>query len=437
MYDIFQLPPVRFPKNFQWGSSTASYQIEGDNVDSYLWHDEQQGKFWVNDPRITAPSGKAIDHYRLYREDVDLIADLGHQAYRMSLEWSRIEPREGEWNTEAVAFYIDLLERLNAHGIKPFVTLTHISYPHWLEQQGGLGKGENLHFIERYAEYIVPKIAHLVHGWNVLNEFNGGRNPQDTPNKFALLRAHARGYHVIKRHSNAPVSTAHAFIHWFPRHYHDPLDRFMTDYIDFMTNEFFFHAIRTGELVCPFADAQFDAEVKGSADFWAINTYTRHMVDGRSASLEGPRFRHKHIKMIPMDNFYLEEMYPEGMIANLERLKDKPVYITENGCAADDDRFRIVYIALHLSALQEAIERGVDVRGYFYWSTFDNYEWYSFVPRFGLVHVDLETYQRTPKPSAYFFRDIIQNSGFDQRILRAYLRELPTIGPDSPIAKGA
>ena len=101
-------------------------------------------------------------------------------------------------------------------------------------------------------------------------------------------------------------------------------------------------------------------------------------------------------------------MYPEGLIANLERLGDYPVYITENGCCCDDDRFRLVYLALHLSALQEAIERGVDVRGYFYWSLMDNYEWsYGYAKRFGVVHVDYETQVRTPKSSALWYRDLI------------------------------
>jgi len=149
-------------------------------------------------------------------------------------------------------------------------------------------------------------------------------------------------------------------------------------------------------------------------------------VDARRAGLEGPRFRHKELKMIPM-NFYLEEMYPEGLVANLERLKDLPVYITENGCAATDDRFRIVYLALTLSALKEAIERGVDVRGYFHWSLMDNFEWGSFLPRFGLVEVDFNTFKRTPKPSASFYRDIIRENGFGGETVRRYLKELPTL----------
>lgn len=121
-------------------------------------------------------------------------------------------------------------------------------------------------------------------------------------------------------------------------------------------------------------------------------------------------------------------MYPEGMTSMLERFNDRPVYITENGCCCDDDRFRVVYLALYLSAVHDAIERGVDVRGYLYWSLMDNYEWSSFIPRFGLVHVDFETFKRTPKPSALFFKDIIARNGFSQDILRNYLSEMPSLG---------
>ena len=432
MYDIFSLPAITFPAGFLWGSSTAGHQIEGDNIHSQVWFDEQQEDFFKNDPerKVRAVSGKACDHYRLYREDVDMLAELGHQAYRMSIEWSRIEPAEGEWNTEAVEHYLDLLRRLNQVGIQTFVTLHHFTHPLWFEQMGGFRKRENLCYVERYLEYLLPKVSGYVSGWNVINEFNlwGGDYPNHDAGmyKFNMLRFHALGYHLIKRYSTAPVSSAHAFIHWFPRRYHDTLDRTMTGFVDYVTNEFFFHAIRTGELVFPTMDVEFDPLVKGSMDFWAVNYYTRHMVDARKAWLQGPRFQHKALKMIPMD-FYLEEMYPEGLIANLERLTDLPVYITENGCATTDDRFRIVYLALQLSALHEAIERGVDVRGYFYWSLMDNFEWGSFIPRFGMVDVDFTNFKRTPKPSAWFYREIIRQNGFSGEVIKDFLSELPTL----------
>jgi len=432
MYDVFSLPPVRFPEGFLWGSATAGHQIEGDNIHSQAWHLEQLPDFYRDDPErtIRAPSGKACDHYRLYRDDVDLIAGLSHQAYRMSIEWSRIEPLEGQWDHGAVAHYRDLLERLAQRGIRVFVTLHHFTHPLWFERLGGFSQAGNRRFFERYLTFLLPQISAYVSGWNVINEFNqwGGltAGPSIASLKFNMLRVHALGYHLIKLHSAAPVSSAHAFCHWFPRRFHDTLDRRMTALADFTTNEFFFHALRTGELVYPGVDAEFDPDVKGALDCWAINYYTRHMIDARAADLDGPRFHHKELRMIPMP-FYLEEMYPEGLIANLERLGDYPVFITENGCAADDDRFRIVYLALHLSALREAMERGVDVHGYFYWSLMDNYEWTSFVPRFGLVEVDFQTFRRTPKPSAFFYQEIIRENGFSGETVRQYLDTLPTL----------
>jgi beta-glucosidase len=434
MYDVFSLPSVTFPEGFLWGSATAGHQIEGDNIHSQAWHNEQSPDFYKDDPerKIRAPSGKACDHYRLYREDVELISSLGHRAYRMSIEWSRIEPEDGQWDHASVAHYVDLLERLVAKGIQVFVTLHHFTHPLWFERLGGFGKADNRRYFERYLNFLLPLISAYVSGWNVINEFNqwGGltSGPSIAPLKFNMLRVHALGYHLIKQYSQAPVSSAHAFIHWFPRRLNDTLDRRMTDFADFTTNEFFFHALRTGELVYPNVDAEYDPDVKGAIDFWSVNYYTRHMVDARLAKLDAPRFRHKQLRMIPMP-FYLEEMYPEGLIANLERLQDYPVYITENGCCCDDDRFRIVYLALHLSALHEAIERGVDVRGYFYWSLMDNYEWTTFIPHFGLVAVDPHTYQRIPKPSASLYREIIDANGFSGAMVRRFLGELPTLAP--------
>jgi beta-glucosidase len=424
MYDVFSLPPIKFPEGFLWGSSTAAHQVEGDNIHSQLWSREVEGKGGE-------PSGKACNHYELYKQDVELIAELGHQVYRLSIEWSRIEPEEGRWNEAAVAHYMDLLERLKAKGIKNFVTLHHFTHPLWFEKLGAFNEAKNLRYFERFCDFITKRIAHLVDGWNVINEFNldTGVSAEKGRFKFNMIRAHARGYHVIRQYSKAPISSAHAFVHWFPRRRHDVLDNRMTEFVDTVTHEFFFHAIRTGELVFPYMDAEYDAEVKGAMDFWAVNYYTRHMVDARKAKIRGKRFDHKSLKLIPMENFFLEEFFPEGLIANLERLKDLPVYITENGCACNDDRFRIVYIALHMSALAEAIERGVDVRGYIHWSLMDNYEWGSYLPRFGLVDVDFKTFQRTPKPSAWFFRDIIRANGMNPAMIRQYLKELPTLAP--------
>ena len=131
-------------------------------------------------------------------------------------------------------------------------------------------------------------------------------------------------------------------------------------------------------------------------------------------------------------DFYLEELFPECMIANLSRLHDKPIYITENGLSTLDDRFRIVYLITYLNAIHEAIRQGADVRGYLYWSLLDNYEWASFKPRFGLCHVDFDTFKRTVKPSGYFYREIIRENGVNNAMIRRYLKELPTLDHANP-----
>lgn len=431
MYDVFSLPSIHFPEGFLWGSATAGHQIEGNNIHSQAWYNEQQPDFIAADPAACRePSGKACDHYRLFRQDVELLAELGHQGYRMSIEWSRIEPVEGRFNQDALSHYLELLELLQARGIQVFVTLHHFTHPFWFEQLGAFSKAENRHYFERYLTFLLPHIAPYVSGWIVINEFNqwGGLNagPAIAALKFNMLRSHALGYHLIKQYSQAPVSSAHAFVYWFPRRFQDTLDQRMADFADFSTNEFFFHALRTGELVCPGVDAEYDPDVKGALDYWAINYYTRHIIDARKAGLEGSRYHYCHLPMTSIP-FYLEEMYPEGLMAGLTRLHDYPIYITENGCAADDDRFRIVYLALHLSALHEAMACGADVRGYFYWSLMDNYEWTSFRPRFGLVAVDRNTFSRSTKASALFYRALIRANGFSGTSLRPYLQELPTL----------
>lgn len=418
MYDIFSLEDFSFPKGFLWGSATAGHQVEGDNVDSQHYHKEMAGEFKV-------PSGKACNHYQLFREDVDMIANLGHQAYRCSIEWSRIEPRQGQWNQSALDHYKELLELLKKRGLKTFVTFSHFTIPQWFDELGGFGKKENIPLFLRFAGKAGRFLTDLVDFWLVINE-RTMTLPGSESFGFNSIRAHAQCYHLLKTFSKVPVSSAHMAVQPVPSRYYDELDRIMARLCDFQLNGTFLHAIKHGELIAPNIDAEDCPEAKDAVDFWALNIYTREMVDSRKKALRGVRFPHKRLRMIDQD-FYLEEMYPEGMTAMIERFADRPVYITENGCSCDDDRFRIVYITLYLSAVHDALKHGADVRGYLYWSLMDNYEWGSFTPRFGMVHVDFKTFTRTPKPSAAFFKEIIANNGFSQQILRKYLEEMPSL----------
>lgn len=420
MYDVFSIKDFSFPDGFLWGSGYAGHQVEGNNVNSNCWAREQQGL-------TEEKSGLACNSYEMYETDVELAKKLGHKAFRTSVEWSRIEPEEGVFNEEALEHYVKFFAKLKENGIKVFATTVHFAYPVWFEKLGHFEKLENLKYFERYLEYIVPKLAPYVDFWNVLNEFNLGNTPERITEKMNSVKFHARGYHIIKQYSNAPVSSAHALVYYMPSKPYDKYDKFMTEYWDMCDHEFFFHAIRTGEVIYPARNGYFDKEIKDAADYWAINYYTRNLISARDAFGSAKRYDHKILKMIDMD-FYLEEMYPECIIANASRLTDKPIYITENGLSCNDDRFRIVYLTLYLSAVAEAIKMGADIRGNLYWSIMDNYEWSSFKPKFGLCGVNFKTFERIPRPSAYFYKEIIENNGFNQDILRKYLKELPSLG---------
>lgn len=416
MFDIFSLKDFSFPKDFFWGSGYAGHQVEGNNTNCQRYQMEIDGN-WEE------KSGLACNSYELYEKDIDLVNFLKHQAFRTSVEWSRIEPQEGFFNKEATEHYIKMFAKMKEKGIKVFVTLVHISHPTWFENIDNFNKLENLKYFERYVEYIVPKIAPYVDYWNVLNESNMGGGPSF---KMNSLIYHARGYHIIKKYSSAPVSSAHALMLCQPYRAHDKWDKHLAAHMDMCVNEYFFHAIRTGEIVFPYQDVIYDKDVKNSVDYWSINTYVRRLVDGRKANATAKKYDTCKMDFIKKE-FYLDEFNPECVIANLSRLTDKQVIITENGCSCDDDRFRIVWLTLYLKAIEESIRTGIDVKGYLYWSLIDNYEWMSFLPKFGLVECDFNTFERTPKPSAYFYKEIIENNGFSQKILRKYLKEIPTL----------
>ena len=417
MFNIFSLKDFSFPKDFFWGSGYAGHQVEGNNINSQRYQMEID-RDWPE------KSGLACNSYELYEKDIDLVMLLGQQAFRTSVEWSRIEPKEGEFNKEATEHYVKMFAKMKEKGIKVFATLVHISYPTWFENIGSFNKIENLKYFERYVEYIVPKIAPYIDYWNVLNESNFGGGPEY---QIYSLIYHARGYHIIKKYSKAPVSSAHALVYYQPLRAHDKWDKHLANHKDMCFNEYFFHAVRTGEIVYPYRDVIYNKEVKDCVDYWAINTYVRQIVDSRNQSGIGKKYDTCRMNLIKSTDFYLDEFNPECVIANLSRLTDKPVIITENGCSCDDDRFRIIWLTLYLKALEESMRMGVDVKGYLYWSLIDNYEWKSFLPRFGLVDCDFKTFERTPKPSAYFFKEIIANNGFKQEILRRYLKEIPTL----------
>lgn len=419
MFDIFSLPDFQMPEGFLWGAGYAGHQVEGNNIHSYRWNLEKAWNF-------PEKSGMACNSYELWERDVEIAGELNLGAFRTSVEWPRIEPREGFFDQKAADHYVALFAALKEKGIKVFATMVHFSHPQWFEDVGAFRKLENRRYFERYLEFIVPQIAPYVDFWNVLNEFNLGNGEERISEKLACVQFHALGYHIIKKYSRAPVSSAHALVQYMPKRSFDRWDTTLAQYQDLMDHEFFFHAMRTGEILYPFREGLYVPEVKGTVDYWSVNTYVRSMIDARKQGAEGTRFLFASMKMTPMD-FYLEEINPECVVHNLSRLTDLPVYITENGCACENDELRIAFLGVYLAALREAMDLGVDVRGYLHWSMLDNYEWTSFLPRFGLYAVDRETFERTPKPSAAFYSGIIRQNGVSQDLIRRFLSENPRV----------
>ena len=424
MYDIFSLKDFTFPAGFACGCSTARQRIEGDNIHSNNWQIEQNKR--KNDPKAEV-SGKACNSYNMVEEDIKLLKSLGHKMYRMSVEWCRIQPEEGVFDKDATEHYVKQLALLKENNIKTCVTLVHFVVPQWFAQKDGFTKLDNYAYFETYLQYIVPKIAPYVDIWNIFNEFNGGVDDLARNVKFNHVIYHARAYRLIKKYSSAPISSAHAFVQFYAKRQHDTFDRRLQEWYDMLHNEFWFHAIRTGELVVPGKDGIYEKDIKDTCDYWAVNLYVRQMLDARKADPYTEAYPFTRMQMIGK-KFYWEEFHPETMYTCLTRLTDKPIYVTENGISCNNDDFRIVQIAEYLAAMHAAIKDGADVRGYLHWSLMDNYEWDSYLPRFGLCDVDFNgDYHRTPKTSALFYKDIIDNNGFTQEILRKYLHEMPRL----------
>lgn len=419
MFSILAMTPLEFPEDFQFGAAAAGYQIEGNCTNSNFYLMEQE-----HPEKLPERSGSSCNFWELYRNDIELFGKLGWQVFRTSLEWSRLEPEHGVHDEAAMSRYLDMLERLAAQGIKVSLTLHHWSHPLWFEKLGGFGKRENIRYFLEFIDYLVPRVKDYVDTWNIMNEFtNYGASRDGFEMMKNLTVAHAYGYHAVKQYSDRPVSSTHAMLPLFPRNPGSRLDAVAAALRDWSTNEYLIHAFTTGEMLLPYMDGEFIPELKDSFDYWAITYYTRHFASAKKADLTAGRRPYNQVRMIDYE-FYVEESYPDGFVEQLPRYSGKPIYICENGVCADDDRLRIVYLAKHLWALHEARQNGCDIRSYMHWSALDNYEWGSFKPRFGLIGVDFATQERTVKPSALFYRDVIRNHGITSEMIEKWIRPL-------------
>lgn len=377
---------IRFPKDFLWGAATSAYQVEG-GIESADW-----SRFF--------PAGKACDHYRLYEEDFDLLEELNLNAYRFSLEWSRLEPEPGGWDREEAAHYRAYLEDLKARGMKTMVTLHHFTTPLWMAEKGGWESREMPKRFARFAARAFSQYGDLVDFWLTINEpfsvyaplsYLTGQWPPRKKNPLSFLkvvanqiRAHKKVYEALHPEGRVGVVKNNAFFKPVGK---CPLNRALA---------------RTGRY---FANRFFLDRIRGHLDFIGLNYYFPCRISCLGFSGEKG----------PLSDIGWE-VWPEGIYHVLKDLGryDLPVYITENGVADKKDRLRKDFVKKHLFWAHKAMEEGVDLRGYFYWSLLDNLEWdKGFGPRFGLAEVGYETMERELRDSARFYARVAKQGGFE------------------------
>jgi beta-glucosidase len=392
----------RFPPSFLWGASTASHQVEGGNRWNDWWPLETSG-------RLPHRSGDACKQYELFESDFDLAQSWNHNAHRLSIEWSRIEPREGEWDEAAVAHYSRVFGALLERGIEPVVTLHHFTNPAWFAAAGGWTDRRSVARFAKYAAFIAERFSGQVRFWVTINEptvytkhaYVIGDWPPCIRGAYLksavalvnLYRAHCAAYEALHRaRSDAVVGFAHSAPYVVACNPRRALDRFAARMRDFVLNESQFVLLR----------------VLGGArnDFIGLNYYARQVVRwqfGGRASLFGTECREDHHGEPRRFSALGWEVHAGSLRQVLMKFSGRgvPLMITENGIATGDEEERSEYLRSHLAALAEAVGAGVNVVGYFYWSLIDNFEWAEgFGPRFGLAAVDFSTQARSPRPAA-------------------------------------
>lgn len=411
-----------FPENFIWGASTSAHQVEGGNNNSWTeWEKENSSRLRRNGikmvkeqasflgarlGRITRDareetnyiSGKAADQYNLYPTDIKTMSDLGMNGYRFGIEWSRIEPVEGQIDQSELMHYRKVIEELRRNHIEPFVTIWHWTMPLWFSQSGGWLRKDSANIFFRYAKLLLDEFSTDVNFWITINEpivytsisYIVGIWPPQQKNILKYLtvlnnlaKAHKLVYDYAKKHhAKASIGIAKN-VQVFEYRPNDIVSALFVKCADYLWNWYFMNKIRNHQ------------------DFLGINFYNRNRM--RLWKIDNENKKKSDMGW---------ELYPQGLYSASKKMYQrykKPVYITETGLADSHDRNREWYIKKNIEAMSQALREGIDIRGYLHWSLLDNFEWdKGFWPRFGLIEVDFKTQKRTVRPSAKAYAEIIK-----------------------------
>ena len=436
------MKPITFPKDFYWGGATSSHQVEGRNTNNDWFVFEQlYGK--IADGTV---SGDACDHYSRFREDFALLKSLNHNAHRFSVEWSRVEPARDYISKVEVNHYRQVAESIRENGMEPFVTLHHFTTPLWLARTGGWLNPDAIERFEKFTKVMVDALGDIVTFWMPINEpvvytflsFMDGSYAPGMKKPLAgfnvlthMLVAHGRSYRIIKeKYPDAQVGFNKHMRIFDPYREDNKRDRAAAARMDRVFNMDIIDALFTGETAGRVkVPVEEKTAVRESSDFLALNYYSKDSIKfsifhpgtlfGKTIMPEGAESSHEGAYGDKPEGEY----YPHGIRRLLKILDSygQPVYVTENGVSTNNDAYRVKYMANHIAEAGRAMEDGVDLRGYLFWSTLDNFEWNEgYLMRFGMIHVDFETFERTVNDSAKLFGDIAKKNALDDALCKEY-----------------
>jgi len=432
------LETYTLPEDFIFGAATASLQIEGGDTNN-SWYRWSLKKEHIKDG---TNSLRACDHWNRVDKDIALMKKLNLNGYRMSLEWSRIEPEEGTYSPTAFEHYREELVKLREKGIKPLVTLHHFSNPLWLEDDGGWINPKVIARFERYAEEVARRLGDLVSFWATINEPNvylhggyiGGFWPPGRQSvslffkgAVNMIGAHIAAYRTIHavRTNQGYTDTRVGPVHHL--RLFDPLnnragERFACRLLNRFFHRVFTEGMATGRMLVPFS-GRYPFGKGDFQDYFGVNYYTRDMVAFKPFK-PSLMFSQVSVREGAEVNDLGWELYPEGLYRVCHKYYErfgKPVFVTENGTCDAEDAFRTRYIYDHLREISRLLADGVDIRGYYHWTLMDNFEWSEGESaRFGLVETDYENQRRTIRQSGKFYAELSANRGVTKKMIKNY-----------------
>ena len=408
---------LSFPKNFLWGAATSAHQVEGNTHNQWSkWEVETANvraaqapyqydtlENWDNIKKVAKSarnyvSGKAVNHYELYAHDLDLVRQLNMNAFRLSIEWSRVEPSQGAWDAAAIEHYKAVIAACKQRGIEPIVTLFHFTLPVWFAEMGGFEKSANIQYFVTFATHILAELGANVRYVITLNEpdsyasqsYATGEWPPQLTNKALarrvlgnLVMAHkrvAKVLHETSRRYKVSIAKNYSYIYpgddaklsiwsakWFQRKQNDVLLK----------------------------------RVVKSCDFIGVNYYF-------SDRVYGYRVHNPDVDVSDI-GWDLQPQFLQQVLEQLYATYGLPIMITENGVADVSDEKRVRWLSQTMLAMQHSLDQGIELIGYLHWSLLDNFEWErGFWPKFGLYAVDRTTFERTPRQSAVYMAKLLK-----------------------------